>query len=400
MATYEGDRKLFQVRFVYALLCGDGQMSEQDAVGRMKTLQIDSIQLPCVVVCIAPRYNGCDYHERDRMILNYEQYVNRAFTKAGYTFQTCVNANEQMQIIVKVKENDDLEEWLIALRKKLQLRFDDEVFIGMGSCVDRFSRISVSANEAMQMLAYKYQYSDRGVINITNIVRFRHNISYGSEEMLDRVIGCFQDGDLGKMAVRLDELIAEIRYRPNVSGSSIKRTIIELTVHMLHIASNARVDVDELLMGEDPYRWIIQQEETPVITEWFMNLASRLMSGIREQQDSGRKRIIELSCEYIEANLNDNTLGLQHVCERNGLSASYFSQLFKKEMNIGLSNYIMQRRVERAKELLLTTDLKNEEIAMQLGFTRQNYFGLVFKRITGMSPSAFRQQKMSMPKGK
>ena len=391
MTRFTVDHQLSEERFVRVLLCGDRQMSEQEVISRMNALQITSVQLPCVVVCIASNYENYDYCRKDRVILECEQYVIQTLKKYGYIFCVSVNSRDQIQAIIKTQNTNKLEEHLIDLRKKLELRFGFELFISIGSCVDQFGLISVSANEAMQMLAYKYQYGDRGVVNIANIIRFRYNISYGSEEKFDRVISCFKDGDLGQMAVQLDELITEIRYRPNVSNSSIKRTIVELTVHMLHIASNAKVDVDEMLQDNDPYRWILQQQETPVITEWFMKLASRLIQGIREQQEAGRKQIVERSCKYIEENLSDNALGLHAVCEKNGMSPSYFSQLFKKEMKTGLNNYIAYRRVERAKELLQNTNLKNEDIALQLGFARSNYFSSVFKKITGMTPGAYRK---------
>ena len=100
----------------------------------------------------------------------------------------------------------------------------------------------------------------------------------------------------------------------------------------------------------------------------------------------------EISCEYIEANLDNASLGLQSVCGQVGLSAPYFSHLFKEEMEIGLNSYIRQRRIGRACELLTTTDLKNELIAQQLGFSSENYFHSVFKKETGLTPGEYRKK--------
>ena len=241
------------------------------------------------------------------------------------------------------------------------------------------------------MLAYKYQYAEKGVINIANIVRFQFNSNYGYNDMFDRVIGCFRDGNLSKMAVRMDELIREIRYRPRVSGTSIKRTMVELTVHILTIASNANVDVDSVLNGDDPYKWIVRQEATEVITEWILNLSSQLLEKIREQQKTRGNRIVQNACEYILANLGNPSLGLQSVCDHVELSGPYFSHLFKEETGIGLNSYITVQRIRFAEELLSNSEIKIEEIAKQAGFSTVNYFSKVFKKETGTSPGQYRK---------
>jgi len=266
-----------------------------------------------------------------------------------------------------------------------------ELFIGIGSVVDRLTGIARSAAETMEMLAYKHQYADRGVVNIANTVRFQHYASYSSDIMFERVIGCFQDGDLGKMSVRLNELVESIRNRPYVSDTSIRRTIVELTVNILHVASNANVDADEILHGVEPYTWILQQDDTEVLTEWLLDLSAQLLSRMEQRHETEEKEVIHQACDYIEMHLQDRNLSLQAVSEKVGLSVSYFSQLFKTEKRIGMSNYVTERRIQRAQDMLMNSGLKTEDIALQLGFSTVSYFGQVFKKTTGMTPNAYRK---------
>jgi len=377
--------------FIYTLLEGKREINEEEAQARKLSLGLDELKLPCIVVCIAPYYAGVVYESRDKLISECQSYIANLLNKRGFVFCMNVDACDNIRLILHAQSINQIDEQFVRIHQKIQDKFGIELFIGIGSVVESYGRISVSAAEAAEMLAYKYQYADRGVINIANIVCLRYNISYGSNEMYNRVLGCFKDGNLGKLETRLNELIADIRYRPKVSGSSIKRTIIELTVNMLHIASSANVDVDAVLMGDDPYRWILKQDDTPTITQWFMNLASRLLNEMSEEKNQRQKRIIQDACDYIESHIGDNSLGLQLVSEKLGMSAPYFSQLFKNEKKIGLNNYIAYRRVERAKDLLQNTNLKNEDIALQLGFARSNYFSSVFKKITGMTPGTYRK---------
>lgn len=377
--------------FLQLLLEGRREISEEEASERIGILGIDKLKLPCFVICVSSDYSHVPFGERDGKILACERYVSNYFERQGVDCCAITNAYNNVQAILHTENKKVNEEVLSRLHDKLLLDLNLEQFIGIGSVVDAYGKIAISAAEATDMLAYKFQYAEEGVINIANIVRFQYNSNYGYHDMFDRVIGCFRDGNLSRMAVRLDELVREIRYRPRVSGTSIKRTMVELTVHILTIASNANVDVDSVLNGEDPYNWIVRQEATEAITEWMLNLSSQLLEKIKEQQKSSSNRFVQSACEYIQSNLADPTLGLQSVCDHVELSAPYFSHLFKEEIGIGLNSYITTQRILLAQDLLRNTNLKIEEIARQSGFSRVNYFNNVFKKEIGVTPGIYRK---------
>ena len=72
------------------------------------------------------------------------------------------------------------------------------------------------------------------------------------------------------------------------------------------------------------------------------------------------------------------------------LTSSYISRLFKKEFGINLFEYITEVRIQSAKDLLKSTDFKIYEIAERIGFKSTINFNYAFKRITGISPSKYR----------
>lgn len=81
---------------------------------------------------------------------------------------------------------------------------------------------------------------------------------------------------------------------------------------------------------------------------------------------------------------------LHELSEKYHISEAYFSNLFAKTAGMGLMNYIMEVRVEKAKDLLLQTDLKINDIAMAVGYEDTRYFAKVFRKIAGESPSDYR----------
>mgnify|MGYP000257847689 CR=1 FL=1 len=181
------------------------------------------------------------------------------------------------------------------------------------------------------ILGYKFQYSAKGVVNIENITRLQFSSSIGNNIAFERVLGCFKDGNLGKLAVRLDELILYVRTRPYSSKTSIRRTFTELAVRVINIASDTGVDVDSILGQTNIYQWILEQNHTEILTEWFLKLCTELVALMSSQLHSSARDVIREATGYIDANLGSPDLGLATICEHIGLSPSYFSQLFKSE---------------------------------------------------------------------
>lgn len=82
---------------------------------------------------------------------------------------------------------------------------------------------------------------------------------------------------------------------------------------------------------------------------------------------------------------------LDQVSQMVELSRTYVCGLFKKELGVNLTNYIMNYRIEKAKELLRSTNLRSYEIAEKVGFLDESYFSRTFKKVTGQSPNSFKK---------
>jgi len=87
-------------------------------------------------------------------------------------------------------------------------------------------------------------------------------------------------------------------------------------------------------------------------------------------------------------------LSLKEIAKASGLSAPYFSTVFKEEMGENLSNYLNRLRVEKAQAMLVTTDLPICDIAQSCGFEDQSWFSKIFKNNTGLTPGKYREQGM------
>jgi AraC-like DNA-binding protein len=102
----------------------------------------------------------------------------------------------------------------------------------------------------------------------------------------------------------------------------------------------------------------------------------------------GRHRFKQ-AFEYIEASL-DQDIGLHELAAIVGLSASHFSHAFKEAYGVSPYRFVLQRRIMRAKALLVSTNETIAEIALRVGFSSQSLFTKKFSSYTGFSPTSYR----------
>ena len=107
-------------------------------------------------------------------------------------------------------------------------------------------------------------------------------------------------------------------------------------------------------------------------------------------QSSGNDRLIDSIIQYIKEHCCDN-LSTAMLSEQFGLSSNYITNLLKQELGIRYNDYITQLRMERAKELLLTTNLSVKSITTSCGYYSQSHFTKLFVEREGCTPVEYRK---------
>ncbi|WP_018752968.1 response regulator transcription factor [Paenibacillus sanguinis] len=100
---------------------------------------------------------------------------------------------------------------------------------------------------------------------------------------------------------------------------------------------------------------------------------------------------IQEALAYVDEHLHQS-MSMKEIADHLHLNASYFSVLFKEQTGLTFSEYLMRRRLQRAKGLLLGTTLSITEISERIGYQSAKYFIKVFRDQEHMSPSQYRQQ--------
>jgi len=124
------------------------------------------------------------------------------------------------------------------------------------------------------------------------------------------------------------------------------------------------------------------------------NLLTSLLERVVEFRDAaaGSKYsdIIIKAQEYIKNNYSIKDISLHTVAKEVSISPNHFSTIFSRETGETFISYLTGVRIEQAKVLLKTTQLRTSDIGYEVGYNDTQYFSYVFKKQTGMTPKEFR----------
>ena len=168
--------------------------------------------------------------------------------------------------------------------------------------------------------------------------------------------------------------------------------IVLLSRAAAHNGSGGTTPESEVLL-EANNRYIKRIQESRTAEELIENLqliAERMSGRIFSFQGIRHASVLRRAERYIWENYT-RKISLDEIAKASGLSAPYFSTIFKEEMGENLSTYLNRLRIERAVTLLTETRKTLNEIAALCGFEDQSWFSKIFKSFAGISPGKFRE---------
>jgi len=123
---------------------------------------------------------------------------------------------------------------------------------------------------------------------------------------------------------------------------------------------------------------------TPYFEELLHLIIKRKLTQNLEQNPH-----IAKSIQYINEN-HHLPITLQEVSNHTNLNMCYFCSLFKTTTGLTFNQYLIKTRIERSKELLINSSNSIIDISLSVGFNNHNYFSSTFKKMTGVTPTTFR----------
>ena len=178
-----------------------------------------------------------------------------------------------------------------------------------------------------------------------------------------------------------------------VSLSMHRFMVMELISSLYRFAVSNKIDT-EPIFGEDEqlFRNVANMDSTQ-LEDWLYKVSLMMQEQLQSNRADGAQTFVSKAVEYVRDNYSDQELTIDKICGILGVSAAYFSTMFKKETGKTFIAYLTDYRMEQAVQRLIGRDEKTYVIAAQVGYADPAYFSYVFKKKFGVSPSRYRTER-------
>lgn len=298
---------------------------------------------------------------------------------------------------VQLKDDHATEDVVVfALQIVAWIRdnLDFNVTIGLGDLVLGAGNINVSYEQSLHVLQYKMTLGNNRVIGYWEVPESQKQ---GTRKMGIDMMGLVQSYKLGEAdwEEHYDRFIRELQtevWPRDELVHQIHFLIYQLSREFLELNADYR----ELWHEHTVPRINRLMKQFDTFDEMSEGLRTVLLDAYRQLAELREERTYSSTMkdvrQYIYDNYSNPDLSLNHLSAAFNLKPKYVSHLFKEEFGEKFVDYLMNVRMEKAKELLASTELSVQEIAVQVGYTHSFSFIRVFKKTFGITPGDYRKQ--------
>lgn len=272
--------------------------------------------------------------------------------------------------------------------------FNVQLRAGLGSGVDDPLKISGSYQEARQ--AFNLSEPSASLVPFYKVTEDSYKNSFNISLFKSALTRAFEEFDTDVLYETLTEITDLFLSHPGRCLQAVDGAcnILYLAISLLPEGEDTIREIFEAY--PEGYRSIYAAPDVLFVSQWLNTLRDGLCDVLKNKRKTYKDHVVSNVQKYINSHLEDR-LTLNEVSAVFGLSPNYLSVLFKKTCSMGFSEYITQKKVSRAKALLLEQDLKIYEAADRLGFESAFYFSKVFKKVEGVSPREYIQSHVHTP---
>lgn len=268
------------------------------------------------------------------------------------------------------------------------------VTAGVGTTCESLYDISTSYEGAREAVSYRVLYGTKRAINIGEIVPKESKIQTQQEEArMHELFRAIHVGDEEEIEKAARKEIEKLHKNAKTIGQYNLATM-EIVSGYFKFCSNNSLDFNEM-SGNVPnlYQKVSQMDES-ALTSWIIGMSLKISEQLKNARNSTSRRLVTEAQNIVRERYMESEITLDDVCSALGVSNSYFSSIFKKEMGKSFISYLTDYRMDIAAEMILNTTEKSYTIAEKVGYLDANYFGYVFKKRFGMSPSKYRNEHL------
>ena len=198
-------------------------------------------------------------------------------------------------------------------------------------------------------------------------------------------------GDMDAAMDFITRLGKDISNHRNTIVDYVKNAFYNLLLHLYSFAEERGADIFEQKDKKNLLRQNIEGFSTlNELKDFAIVMIEKLFQCINRKNNTS-KAVYEVM-KYIQAHFSDNELSIKTISGYLHLTDTYLCMLFKNATGKTINDYITEIRIEKSKELLKSRGFTLYKIASSIGYGNSKYYAAIFKKITGMTPSEYREK--------
>lgn len=304
------------------------------------------------------------------------------------------------QEVTSDKTSGRLLELLEEVRQNVEKYLKLTVTVGAGTITNSVEGVHHSYNEALQALDYRLILGNNRVIWIYDVETSHdpslHEPLHYDELKQQALIRSIKVESAQEVGESVAGLFADLEMT-QLTVKDCHVYVLEILTSLMKVAKEFRLELDEIFGSDEyPFAEITKFNNLNEVKLWITGICIKLMNHISNGRQSNYNQLVEDAKAFIAIHYHESDISINKVCKHLHISTGYFSSIFKKEVKMTFVNYLMQLRMDSAKDLLRSSDMKSFEIAEKVGFIDPNYFSFCFRKKFGISPKEYRNNTGAM----
>lgn len=277
------------------------------------------------------------------------------------------------------------------IQERLNEEYEGDVRIGMGNFYKSIFNINLSYEEALRVLEYNSLLSKPSIIYFNEILNKdvqSINYPFSLFEELERSVN---NGDIFAIQDNMNMLVYHMKNE-NLSLFWVKNICYD-AVNTISKVLLKKYNHSPLI--SKPYIEKIYGSNISTFDD-IVNIMKEISEDITNflsvDKESYELKLLQQIVHYIREDFQDPEFGLQNIADSLQMSTPYLSQYFKKNTGYTISEYVTRLRMEKAKDLLMNTDLSVNDIANEVGYYSVPSFIRKFKEKEQITPGKYRKK--------
>ncbi|WP_171656382.1 helix-turn-helix domain-containing protein [Paenibacillus foliorum] len=272
-----------------------------------------------------------------------------------------------------------------ALNQLLKVR----VTISISKAAHSMKQISYTLEESRQALRYRSMDAEYEIIDTEELLPQGEKVVYPFD-LEQEIMQTLRLGMLTETVQNIEDFLLELQKQA-VKEGSVQQGMLQLLGSILHVVLQSGFNPEKIYSGMNPYEQLNRLREPEDILDWFNSkIITPYITELIEVQDFYLKQLVTKAADLIRREYM-NDISLEYLADLYGTSTVKLSSGFKQITGVNFIDYLTQIRMNHIKELLLTTDMKINDIALACGY-QPTYFNRIFKKHEGVTASEYREK--------